>query len=64
MTKTEQLEEMLAVCRDLGAEVEYHPEYGHFTAMVWETAWIGADTSLSLRKGLSEPNCISRSISE
>ena len=32
----EQLEEMLAVCSDLGAEVEYHPEYGHFTAMVWE----------------------------
>jgi len=36
MTKTEQLEEMLAVCRNLGAEVEYRPEYGHFTAMVWE----------------------------
>ena len=36
MTKTEQLEEMLAICRSLGAEVEYHPEYSHFTAMVWE----------------------------
>ena len=36
MTKAEQLEEMLAVCRNLGAEVEYHPEYGHFTAMVWD----------------------------
>lgn len=36
MTKAEQLEEMLAVCRNLGAEVEYHPEYSHFTAMVWE----------------------------
>ena len=36
MTKAEQLEEMLAVFRNLGAEVEYHPEYSHFTAMVWE----------------------------
>lgn len=36
MTRTEQLEEMIAVCRELGAEVEYHPGYGHFTAMVWE----------------------------
>ena len=36
MTRQEQLEEMLAVCRELGAEVEYRPEYGHFTAMVWE----------------------------
>ena len=36
MTKTEQLEEMLAVCRNLGAEVEYDPEYSHFTAIVWE----------------------------
>ena len=35
MTKAEQLEEMLAVCRNLGAEVEYHPESSHFTALVW-----------------------------
>lgn len=42
MTRTEQLEEMLAVCRDLGAEVDYRPECGHFTAMVWE-GWLLPD---------------------
>lgn len=50
MTKTEQLEEMIAVCRNLGAEVEYHPEYGHFTAMVWD-GWTlphGEEKALSI----------------
>ena len=32
----EQLHEIMTVCRNLGAEVEFHPEHGHFTAMVWE----------------------------
>ena len=36
MTNAEQLEEMLAVCRNLGAEVKSHPEQGYFTAMVWD----------------------------
>ena len=36
MTRQEQLEEMLAICRDLGADVAYRPDHGHFTAMVWE----------------------------
>ena len=49
MTKTEQLEEMLAVCRNLGAEVEYHPEYSHFTAMVWE-GWALGGLGLALRR--------------
>lgn len=34
--KMEQLEAMLTTCRDLGIDVRYRPEYGHFTAMVWE----------------------------
>ena len=34
--KMEQLEAMLTTCRDLGIDVRYSPEYGHFTAMVWE----------------------------
>ena len=36
MDKEERLMELLAVCRGLGAEVSYHPEYRHFTAMIWE----------------------------
>ena len=36
MTQDEKLRELSAFCRNLGAEVRYHPEYGHFTAMLWE----------------------------
>lgn len=36
MNKEKQLDAMQAVCRELGAEVNYRPEYGHFTAMIWE----------------------------
>lgn len=36
MCKAEQLEAVLSVCRNLGAEVRYHPEYGHLTAMLWD----------------------------
>lgn len=36
MTKEQQLTELSDACRDLGAEVRYCPEYGHFTAMLWE----------------------------
>lgn len=36
MTQEEKLRELSAACRNLGAEVRYHPEYGHFTAMLWE----------------------------
>ena len=31
-----QLEEMLSLCRALGADVRYRPEQEHFTAMCWE----------------------------
>ena len=48
MTSTEQLEEMIAVCRELGAEVEYHPEYGHFTAMVWDGWDLPHDVGMAL----------------
>lgn len=34
-TEGKQLEEMLAVCRALGAEVRYSPEKRYFTATVW-----------------------------
>lgn len=34
-TDGKQLEEMLAVCKALGAEVRYSPEGRYFTAMVW-----------------------------
>ena len=33
--KLAQLEALTAVCRELGAEVRFHPEQGYFTAMVW-----------------------------
>lgn len=36
MDKEAQLMEVLAHCRSLGTEVSYHPEYKHFTAMIWE----------------------------
>ncbi len=36
MTKEQQLAELSAACRDLGAEVRYCPGLGHFTAMLWE----------------------------
>lgn len=31
-----QLEAVCAACRELGAEVRYHPDDRYFTAMVWE----------------------------
>lgn len=36
MDKEAHLMEVLAICRGLGAEVNYRPEYRHFTAMIWE----------------------------
>ena len=36
MTQDEKLRELSVFCRNLGAEGRYHPEYGHFTAMLWE----------------------------
>jgi hypothetical protein len=36
MTQEEKLRELSAACCSLGAEVRYHPEHGHFTAMLWE----------------------------
>ena len=34
--KRTQLEELLTACEGLGADLRYHPEQGHFTALVWE----------------------------
>lgn len=34
--KRTQLEELFAACEGLGADLRYHPEQGHFTALVWE----------------------------
>lgn len=34
--KEQHLEALCAVCRELGAEVRYRPEYHSFTAMVWD----------------------------
>lgn len=34
--KQRQMEAMLAVCRGLGTDVRHRPEYGCFTAMVWD----------------------------
>ena len=34
--KKTQLEELLTACEGLGADLRYHPEQGHFTALVWE----------------------------
>ena len=30
------LEKLAALCRELGAEVRYHPEQQYFTAMLWD----------------------------
>lgn len=30
------LEMLAALCRELGAEVRYHPEQSYFTAMLWD----------------------------
>ena len=38
--KLRQLEHLCAACRELGAEVRYRPEYGCFTAMIWD-GWSG-----------------------
>ena len=46
MTQEEKLRELSAACRSLGAEVRYHPEYGYFTAMLWEEdGWSEAQAS-------------------
>lgn len=34
--KLRQLEHLCAAYRELGAEVRYRPEYGCFTAMIWD----------------------------
>lgn len=34
--KLRQLEHLCVACRELGAEVRYRPEYGCFTAMIWD----------------------------
>ncbi len=45
MDKSNQLHAMLAVCRNLGAEVDYCQERNYFTAMVWEDERLSADVS-------------------
>ncbi len=45
MDKSDQLQAILTVCRDLGAEVDYCQERGYFTAMIWEDERLSADTS-------------------
>lgn len=32
-----QLQEILDICKTLGADVRYDPEYGHLTALAWES---------------------------
>lgn len=45
MDKSDQLHAVLAICRDLGAEVAYCQEHSYFTAMVWEDKGFPADMS-------------------
>lgn len=45
MDKSDQLHVVLAVCRNLGAEVDYCQERSYFTAMVWEDKGVPADMS-------------------
>lgn len=33
----QQLQEILDICKALGADVRYDPEYGHLTALAWES---------------------------
>lgn len=45
MDKSDQLHAVLAICRNLGAEVDYCQERSYFTAMVWEDEGSPADMS-------------------
>lgn len=36
MRGSQPLQEMSDMCRALGADVRYDPEYGHLTALAWE----------------------------
>ncbi len=52
MTKEQQLAELSAACRDLGAEVRYCPEYGHFTAMLWEDGKLDEAQARSIQQAI------------
>ena len=54
--KLGQLEAMATACRRLGAEVEYRPEYGHFTAMIWEdqAPFCNKERALSIQKQIQQ----------
>ncbi len=52
MTKEQQLAELSAACRDLGAEVRYCPEYGHFTAMLWEDGKLDEAQTRSIQQAI------------
>ena len=36
MTGSQPLQELLELCRTLGADVRYEPEYAYLTALAWE----------------------------
>ena len=39
---------------NLGAEVEFHPEHGHFTAMVWEDLEPDETQALSIQNQIHQ----------
>lgn len=50
MTRDQQLMELSEACRSLGAEVRYCPEYGHFTAMLWEDGTLDEAQARSIQQ--------------
>lgn len=56
MNKDTQLMELLSICRSLGTEVNYRPEYRHFTAMIWEDQkpTVSEAAALSIQKEIQQ----------
>ena len=50
MTRDQQLSELSAACRALGAEVRYCTEQGFFTAMLWEEDGLDETQAVSIQQ--------------
>ena len=48
MNHSQELQQLSDVCRSLGADVRYCPDYGHLTALAWESE--GEQRALSIQR--------------